>query len=65
MNFKELVEIVGDEPVFETDLLLAGAVDPAAVRKQLSRWTTAGKLFQLRRGLYRPGYSRRCNVQAR
>lgn len=52
MNFERLVEIVGDEPLFETGLLLAGDVDPGALRKQLSRWTAAGKLYQLRRGLY-------------
>jgi predicted transcriptional regulator of viral defense system len=43
---------VGDEPVFETGLLLAGDVDVADVHKQLSRWTSAGRLYQLRRGLY-------------
>jgi predicted transcriptional regulator of viral defense system len=52
MEFKRLVEIVGDEPVFETALLLAGEADPADVRRQLSRWTKAGQLYQLRRGLY-------------
>ena len=52
MNFGHLVEIVGDEPVFETGLLLAGDVDPADVRRQLSRWRRAGRLHQLRRGLY-------------
>ena len=52
MEFAELVEIVGDEPVFETGLLLAGDVNPADVRRQLSRWTQAGRLYQLRRGLY-------------
>ncbi|MCB0204738.1 MAG: hypothetical protein KDH89_07960 [Anaerolineae bacterium] len=52
MKFSELVEIVGDEPLFETGLLVAGDVDFAALRKQLSRWTAASKLFQLRRGLY-------------
>jgi predicted transcriptional regulator of viral defense system len=52
MEFARLVEIVGDEPAFETGLLLAGDVDPNDVRKQLSRWTQAGKLYQLRRGLY-------------
>lgn len=52
MNFQQLVEIVGDEPVFETGLLLAGDVDPADVRRQLSRWTKAGRIYQLRRGLY-------------
>ncbi len=52
MEFRRLVEIVDDEPVFETSLLLAGDVDPANVRRQLSRWTKAGRLYQLRRGLY-------------
>jgi len=52
MEFGRLLEIVGDEPVFETGLLLAGDVDPADVRRQLSRWTRAGRLYQLRRGLY-------------
>lgn len=52
MEFTRLLEIVDDEPVFETGLLLAGDVDPADVRRQLSRWTKAGRLYQLRRGLY-------------
>ncbi|MCI0690832.1 hypothetical protein L0337_02375 [candidate division KSB1 bacterium] len=52
MEFTNLVKIAGDEPAFETGLLLAGEVDPADVRRQLSRWTNAGRLYQLRRGLY-------------
>jgi hypothetical protein len=52
MRFGELIEIVGEEPLFETDLLLAGDVDPANVQRQLSRWTRAGRVYQLRRGLY-------------
>ena len=52
MEFDRLVEIVGVEPVFETGLLLAGDVDPNHVRRQLTRWTNAGRLHQLRRGLY-------------
>ena len=47
-----MLETVGEEPVFETGLLLAGEVDPKDVRRQLSRWTKAGRLYQLRRGLY-------------
>jgi len=50
MEFANLLKIVGEEPVFETSLLLAGEVDPADVRRQLSRWTTSGRLHQLRRG---------------
>ena len=52
MKFAQLLEIVGEEPLFETGLLLSGEVDPADVRRQLSRWTRSGRLYQLRRGLY-------------
>src|SRR4030042_4299618 len=52
MKYDRLQEIVGDEPLFETGLLLAGDVDPASVRRQLSRLTASGRLLQLRRGLY-------------
>lgn len=52
MEFVELLQIVDNLPTFETGLLLSGNVNPFDVRKQLSRWTAAGKLYQLRRGLY-------------
>jgi predicted transcriptional regulator of viral defense system len=54
MEFERLLEIVGDEPVFETGLLLASNVRPFDVQRQLTRWTAAGRLHQLRRGLYAP-----------
>ena len=52
MEFKRLLELVGDEPVFETALLLAGKINPNIVRLQLTRWTKSGRVYQLRRGLY-------------
>lgn len=52
MEFTELLEIIRDEPVFDTGLLLAGDADPREIRRQLSRWRQAGKIYQLRRGLY-------------
>ncbi len=52
MDFTELLTIAGDEPVFETGLLLAGDSNPLEIRHQLSRWKQAGKIYQLRRGLY-------------
>ncbi len=52
MEFTELLEIVQDEPVFETGLLLSGDVNPREIYRQLSRWRQAGKIYQLRRGLY-------------
>ena len=52
MDFQRLQEIVGKEPVFETGLLLAGKVNSADVRRQISRLTASGRIIQLRRGLY-------------
>jgi predicted transcriptional regulator of viral defense system len=52
MEFTKLVETIGEEPVFETGLLLAGNANPREIRHQLSRWRQAGKIYQLRRGLY-------------
>ena len=52
MKFEDLLSLVGDQPLFETGLLLAGNVDPNDIRRQLSRWVKAGKIRQLRRGLY-------------
>lgn len=52
MNWETLLRLVANEPVFPSALLLAGKVSARQVRLQLSRWTTAGRLLQLRRGLY-------------
>ena len=52
MRFSRLVEIVDDEPVFDTGVLLSGNVDPPDVRRQLSRWASNGRLHRLRRDLY-------------
>lgn len=52
MKWEELLSRIGDEPVFESALLLAGRVSVAQVRVQLSRWVRSGRLLQLRRGLY-------------
>lgn len=52
MNFTELLETVGDLPLFRGSLLLAGDHDPGDVRRQLSRWKRSGKILQLRRNLY-------------
>lgn len=37
MEFDQLLQVVGDEPVLESGPLLAGDVDVADVHKQLSR----------------------------
>jgi len=52
MKWNKLLELVGLDPVFHSSLLLAGAVEPVDLGRQLSRWVKSGKLNQLRRGLY-------------
>lgn len=52
MEFGRLVELVAQDPVFETAFLLAGDVDPAYIQQQLSRWVRSERVVQLRRGLY-------------
>lgn len=52
MRFSALLDTVGDLPLFRGSLLLAGDRDPADVRRQLSRWTAASKIVQLRRDVY-------------
>jgi len=52
MEFADVLRVLGNEPAFETGLLLAGDVDPRDVRRQLSRWTAGGRIHQLRRGVY-------------
>lgn len=52
MKWESLLEIVAEEPVFSTGFLLSGNVSAGQVRLQLSRWVRAGRLIQLRRGLY-------------
>lgn len=59
MKYDELLEILGDAPVFESSLLRAGDVDPADVASQLSRWVSTGKLLQLRRRVYAVPAARR------
>ncbi|MXX55230.1 MAG: hypothetical protein F4205_05200 [Gemmatimonadetes bacterium] len=52
MKLTKLLEIIEDEPVFETGLLMAGQGHEPGLPAQLSRWSASGKLFRLRRGLY-------------
>ncbi len=52
MKFEELLALVSDLPAFESSLLLAGESSRAETQRQLSRWTRADRLIQLRKGLY-------------
>lgn len=52
MEFDLLLKLIGDDPVFESSLLLAGDINPKIIRLQLTRWVNSGRIYQLRRGLY-------------
>ena len=52
MEFKTLLGLVGDEPLFDTSLLLAGDVQRTEIQRQLARWQRSGHVQQVRRGLY-------------
>ena len=60
MQWRELLDAVGDQPVFTTGMLLAGHSSAAGLYSQLSRWVGAGKILKLRRGVYAlaPPFSR-------
>ena len=52
MKIEKLASFVADRPVFDAEMLRVGKADPRSVNVQLSRWKKAGKIIQLRRGLY-------------
>jgi predicted transcriptional regulator of viral defense system len=52
MRYSQLLDIVGQEPVFETPLLTAGNVSLYQAQRRLTDWSRAGKVKPLRRGLY-------------
>lgn len=52
MKFEELLKTVKGLPLIETAGLIAFCDDPRALAVQLVRWTAAGKLVRLKRGVY-------------
>lgn len=52
MKWSALLHLLNGMAWFEASSLLAGPDSPSQVRRQLCRWVAAGRLIQLRRGLY-------------
>jgi len=52
MRWQQLQYTIQDQPLFETSLLLTGEVTRHQAQRQLSDWTQAQKIIQLRRGIY-------------
>ena len=55
MYFQKVVSHLAALPLFENSLLYAGEDSQQQVQRQLSDWARAGKVVQLRRGLYTLG----------
>ncbi len=51
MKFTNLMKKIGNLPCFTTGMAVSGE-DPAQLRAQLARWTKAGRIIRLNRGLY-------------
>lgn len=52
MKWKNFLNVVSDEPVFTSSILQVGSVSPERIQQQLVRWVKAGRIIQLRRGVY-------------
>jgi predicted transcriptional regulator of viral defense system len=52
MKFRELLKLIGEEPIFTSSLLMAGNISASSVRQQISRWVSEDKILQIKRGLY-------------
>lgn len=52
MFFQHVLPNLAKLPLFESGHLYAGATSPHQVQRQLADWVRAGKVVQLRRGLY-------------
>lgn len=52
MQLEELLTRVPPNGLFRTGQILAGQRSPDNLRRQLDRWVKAGKIAQLRRGVY-------------
>ncbi|MBU2541279.1 MAG: hypothetical protein KJ593_05195 [Candidatus Omnitrophica bacterium] len=52
MDWEEFLKITSKLPVINPEALLAGVSNPALVEVQISRWKKAGKIIQLKKGMY-------------
>ena len=52
MYFQQMAPLLVNLPLFESGHLYASTSNPQQVQRQLADWVRAGKIVQLRRGLY-------------
>ena len=52
MKIEDFLKLTDGLPVIESEILCAGIADTSSFKVQLSRWEKAGKIIQLKRGIY-------------
>lgn len=52
MKWEEFIKTSNGLPIIDTENMLAGLSAPDAILVQISRWHKAGKLIQLKKGIY-------------
>lgn len=52
MKFEEFINLWGDLPIIDTANLLSDGKQAPAMKVQITRWQKAGRIIQLRRGIY-------------
>ncbi len=52
MEWESFLKITRTLPLIDTENLMVGSSDPSSVQVQISRWHKAGKIIQLKKGIY-------------
>lgn len=52
MEWESFLNITRTLPLIDTENLVVGSSDPASLQVQISRWNKAGKIIQLKKGIY-------------
>jgi len=52
MKWEKILRITEKFPIIDTENLYAGIADPNPIEVQISRWKKAGKIIQLKKGIY-------------
>jgi predicted transcriptional regulator of viral defense system len=52
MEWESFLKITRGLPLIDTENVVVGSSDPASVQVQISRWHKAGKIIQLKKGIY-------------
>lgn len=52
MKLEQLLRVVGENPIFKSEILRIGKSSTNLVNVEISRWLKAGRIIKLKRGIY-------------